>query len=118
MASRSSVRVRACWRIVRHWPSAPRTELRDAIFHTPDRKSTRLNSSHVSISYGVFCLKKKNSKVHVGDQDVGAEHQGEPDRDQQDLRAEIADREDKVQAGGILGALDVEQGERGDQGDT
>src|SRR5699024_11587083 len=24
-----------------------------------DRKSTRLNSSHVSISYGVFCLKKK-----------------------------------------------------------
>src|SRR5437868_10554001 len=33
--------------------------------HTPadmkgDRKSTRLNSSHVSISYAVFCLKKKN----------------------------------------------------------
>src|SRR5699024_11400456 len=27
-----------------------------------DRKSTRLNSSHVSISYAVFCLKKKNSK--------------------------------------------------------
>src|SRR5207249_12255631 len=27
----------------------------------PDRKSTRLNSSHVSISYAVFCLKKKNS---------------------------------------------------------
>src|SRR5699024_5593494 len=26
---------------------------------TPDRKSTRLNSSHVSISYAVFCLKKK-----------------------------------------------------------
>src|SRR5699024_12515143 len=26
----------------------------------PDRKSTRLNSSHVSISYAVFCLKKKN----------------------------------------------------------
>src|SRR5699024_11574437 len=25
----------------------------------PDRKSTRLNSSHVSISYAVFCLKKK-----------------------------------------------------------
>src|SRR5690349_22827354 len=25
----------------------------------PDRKSTRLNSSHVEISYGVFCLKKK-----------------------------------------------------------
>src|SRR5699024_11741666 len=28
----------------------------------PDRKSTRLNSSHVSISYAVFCLKKKKSK--------------------------------------------------------
>src|SRR5699024_11566892 len=27
-----------------------------------DRKSTRLNSSHVSISYAVFCLKKKNRK--------------------------------------------------------
>src|SRR5699024_11217627 len=31
-----------------------------------DRKSTRLNSSHVSISYAVFCLKKKNNymKIH------------------------------------------------------
>src|SRR5699024_11741235 len=28
-------------------------------FVRPDRKSTRLNSSHVSISYAVFCLKKK-----------------------------------------------------------
>src|SRR3712207_7467568 len=27
----------------------------------PDRKSTRLNSSHANISYAVFCLKKKNS---------------------------------------------------------
>src|SRR5438067_4183287 len=29
---------------------------------TEDRKSTRLNSSHVSISYAVFCLKKKKKK--------------------------------------------------------
>src|SRR5438876_10874244 len=29
-----------------------------------DRKSTRLNSSHPSISYAVFCLKKKNIKQH------------------------------------------------------
>src|SRR5438067_5979154 len=29
-----------------------------------DRKSTRLNSSHVSISYAVFCLKKKNNKIN------------------------------------------------------
>src|SRR5690606_41115892 len=28
---------------------------------TPDRKSTRLNSSHVKISYAVFCLKKKKT---------------------------------------------------------
>src|SRR3712207_6685035 len=28
----------------------------------PDRKSTRLNSSHANISYAVFCLKKKNTK--------------------------------------------------------
>src|SRR5207344_3557842 len=28
----------------------------------PDRKSTRLNSSHVRISYAVFCLKKKKKK--------------------------------------------------------
>src|SRR5690625_6620456 len=28
-----------------------------------DRKSTRLNSSHVAISYAVFCLKKKNSNM-------------------------------------------------------
>src|SRR5699024_190831 len=28
-----------------------------------DRKSTRLNSSHVSISYAVFCLKKKKRKT-------------------------------------------------------
>src|SRR5690606_40569541 len=28
---------------------------------TVDRKSTRLNSSHVKISYAVFCLKKKNN---------------------------------------------------------
>src|SRR5258708_30350349 len=30
-------------------------------FPQPDRKSTRLNSSHQIISYAVFCLKKKNN---------------------------------------------------------
>src|SRR3712207_7740386 len=29
--------------------------------HLPDRKSTRLNSSHANISYAVFCLKKKKN---------------------------------------------------------
>src|SRR5439155_15375954 len=35
---------------------------------TLDRKSTRLNSSHVAISYAVFCLKKKKKK-YSGDYD-------------------------------------------------
>src|SRR5262245_63099080 len=30
-----------------------------------DRKSTRLNSSHLGISYAVFCLKKKNKQARV-----------------------------------------------------
>src|SRR3712207_1945733 len=30
-----------------------------------DRKSTRLNSSHANISYAVFCLKKKNTKLYL-----------------------------------------------------
>src|SRR2546430_3626293 len=33
----------------------------------PDRKSTRLNSSHSQISYAVFCLKKKKSIYSVSD---------------------------------------------------
>src|SRR5690606_41438615 len=32
-----------------------------ARYEAADRKSTRLNSSHVKISYAVFCLKKKNN---------------------------------------------------------
>src|SRR5437867_7352768 len=36
-----------------------RGEIRSKMFR--DRKSTRLNSSHRTISYAVFCLKKKNS---------------------------------------------------------
>src|SRR5690606_39822879 len=38
----------------------------ECVVFPPDRKSTRLNSSHVKISYAVFCLKKKTSgKVHA-----------------------------------------------------
>src|SRR4051812_26660317 len=32
-----------------------------------DRKSTRLNSSHMSISYAVFCLKKKNTAARASE---------------------------------------------------
>src|SRR5437773_9268010 len=34
-----------------------------AQFAPEDRKSTRLNSSHITISYAVFCLKKKKQKT-------------------------------------------------------
>src|SRR6266702_6475084 len=37
---------------------------------SPDRKSTRLNSSHVAISYAVFCLKKKTNTTDL----IGLEH--------------------------------------------
>src|SRR5437667_11178862 len=33
-----------------------------AVADVADRKSTRLNSSHITISYAVFCLKKKKNK--------------------------------------------------------
>src|SRR5437868_12942902 len=45
--------------------ASDRLELDDLISSVTlaaDRKSTRLNSSHVSISYAVFCLKKKKNK--------------------------------------------------------
>src|SRR5256885_3441459 len=38
----------------------------DVTLHGPrDRKSTRLNSSHLVISYAVFCLKKKKQKIQL-----------------------------------------------------
>src|SRR5690554_3405559 len=37
----------------------------DALVSKEDRKSTRLNSSHVRISYAVFCLKKKKKKKEI-----------------------------------------------------
>src|SRR5258705_13772727 len=36
---------------------------RRPVDHRRDRKSTRLNSSHLGISYAVFCLKKKKNKM-------------------------------------------------------
>src|SRR5690554_7627701 len=44
---------------------AVQLKLADCYFQMKDRKSTRLNSSHVRISYAVFCLKKKtkNNKI-------------------------------------------------------
>src|SRR3712207_8441904 len=64
------------WSCADRWVSAPRracdSQRADGRVHrgddcsaTPDRKSTRLNSSHANISYAVFCLKKKNYKISV-----------------------------------------------------
>src|SRR5689334_24382046 len=43
-------------------------EIRDPEKNIPDRKSTRLNSSHSSISYAVFCLKKKKKDTPTSKQ--------------------------------------------------
>src|SRR5689334_24612567 len=46
---------------MRSWPTCPSLAKQLVSKANPrDRKSTRLNSSHSSISYAVFCLKKKN----------------------------------------------------------
>src|SRR2546426_6644019 len=42
------------------------TGLRSILADTVDRKSTRLNSSHLVISYAVFCLKKKKNNQSYG----------------------------------------------------
>src|ERR1035437_2664575 len=47
------------------WPSKPPKRT------CPDRKSTRLNSSHANISYAVFCLKKKSRHRRYRADDVG-----------------------------------------------
>src|SRR5437899_8176335 len=44
-------------------PSAPGVQGRR--IERRDRKSTRLNSSHLGISYAVFCLKKKKARHHL-----------------------------------------------------
>src|SRR5947209_9573562 len=41
----------------------PRDVQRPRVRDSPDRKSTRLNSSHANISYAVFCLKKKKKQT-------------------------------------------------------
>src|SRR3989454_5643010 len=46
-------------------PGADRLWPRPRNFTQGDRKSTRLNSSHLVISYAVFCLKKKNSRKRI-----------------------------------------------------
>src|SRR6267378_3610796 len=47
-------------------PADPALMAAKRLLTRTDRKSTRLNSSHVEISYAVFCLKKKNGGTNVG----------------------------------------------------
>src|SRR5207253_7565583 len=61
-----------------------RTSRRAPMQGSSDRKSTRLNSSHVAISYAVFCLKKKISTP------------GDPDADFLNGTAESAERDLEV----------------------
>src|SRR2546426_6155345 len=49
------------------WPNSAKGRHAILIYRAAwriDRKSTRLNSSHLVISYAVFCLKKKKKKKH------------------------------------------------------
>src|SRR5207249_12157148 len=50
------------YRALRSFTMPSRVTVQEAFHHHRDRKSTRLNSNHVSISYAVFCLKKKKKK--------------------------------------------------------
>src|SRR6266446_9302766 len=62
----------SCWHAVPRWACGS--------VQRPDRKSTRLNSCHLVISYAVFCLKKKknNSDILISKQE---EQQKKPKTD-------------------------------------
>src|SRR5438876_8023889 len=68
-------RTRSTWRAA--WCASPRRTWGSRI-HGPDRKSTRLNSSHPSISYAVFCLKKKKESFAIPFQLFAAPHVHDP----------------------------------------
>src|SRR5699024_12597773 len=57
----ADLRRRARWRHPRASGQSRRVRRASHLLRRRDRKSTRLNSSHVSISYAVFCLKKKKN---------------------------------------------------------
>src|SRR3989442_6122961 len=55
---------RAAWDALVDWTVHMEQNGFAVTVHDTDRKSTRLNSSHVRISYAVFCLKKKKNEQH------------------------------------------------------
>src|SRR5690606_40768715 len=62
-AAGSRARYRFASRKSTHGPAFPARPADRPTIAAQDRKSTRLNSSHVKISYAVFCLKKKSDSV-------------------------------------------------------
>src|SRR6266571_3776260 len=66
-----------------------------------DRKSTRLNSSHMSISYAVFCLKKK--KLATNEEEVGGRALG---------KRSIGRHVDRLVRTGAIGLYPVKHGIR------
>src|SRR5256885_5084894 len=61
-------------RYARAWVASARNTMR--VRQTSDRKSTRLNSSHLVISYAVFCLKKKKRRNQSRPQRVEQPYHG------------------------------------------
>src|SRR2546430_12174369 len=59
-ADRLAARVQQHHDLLERRVAGPLADAVDRALHLPDRKSTRLNSSHSQISYAVFCLKKKH----------------------------------------------------------
>src|SRR5690349_24156746 len=57
-------RIATQWSPARRIGPNPSSWAQKDAFSPGDRKSTRLNSSHVEISYAVFCLKKKKKNKH------------------------------------------------------
>src|SRR2546426_9407030 len=60
--------------VIAGWPAGAVVHLGEGKRRRADRKSTRLNSSHLVISYAVFCLKKKNDRGSIISQNVSAQY--------------------------------------------
>src|SRR5690348_17861529 len=64
-AGRGSSEVNAMYTASASYAMRPTVLAGGVVLSPRDRKSTRLNSSHPSISYAVFCLKKKNYTINI-----------------------------------------------------
>ena len=60
---------------------------------------------------------RRDAEVDLAHQQVGVEHEDDPDPDEDDLRREVGDREHEIEPRRLLGALDVERREQRDESD-